>query len=277
LRSPVIAPPELLDATATAAPRDIATVRRAGAVAPLRSVCESILFCGLIAGFGLASLTWSLCAGLLYWLLPRRLGEPLGQFVIMAGFRGFVAAMRASGILDCELKELDRLARGAPVVIAPNHPSLLDAVLVISRLPQVVCAAKAPIWNNAFLGGGARLAGFIRNDSPAKLIRGAVRQLQAGRHFLIFPEGTRTDGTPVGAFKGGFALIAKRAAVPVQAVFIETDSPFLRKGWPLFRKPPFPLVYRARLGRRITVTGDPRAAVAELRAYYRQELGTGDR
>jgi 1-acyl-sn-glycerol-3-phosphate acyltransferase len=245
----------------------------AGGIGLLRGIYESIVFYGLLAVFGLASLSWSILAALLYRLLPRRLGEPLGQFMIMAGFRGFVAIMRASGIIECELAELDRLARSAPLVIAPNHPSLLDAVLVISRLPRVACAAKAGIWDNVFLGGGARLAGFIRNDSPSKLIRGAVRQLNSGRHFLIFPEGTRTDAPPVGAFKGGFALIAKRAGVPVQTVFIETESDFLRKGWPLFRKPPFPLVYRARLGRRVEVTGDPQAAVAQLRVYYRRELG----
>ena len=49
-------------------------------------------------------------------------------------------------------------------------------------------------------------------------------------------------------FKGGFALIAKRAGVPIQTVFIETDNPFLSKGWPLLKKPTFPLVYRVRLG-----------------------------
>lgn len=242
----------------------------------LRGTYEHVVFYGLLLIFGLSSLTWSLLAGILYWLLPRRLGEPLGQFMIMAGFRGFVAAMRASGIIACDLCELDLLAGAGPLVLAPNHPSLLDAVLVISRLPHVVCAAKAEIWDNLFLGGSARLAGFIRNDSPTRLVRGAVRQLRAGRHFLIFPEGTRTNARPVGAFKGGFALIAKQAGVPVQAVFIEASSRFLGKGWPLFKPPEFPLVYRARLGRRVGVEGKVHEVVAGLRSYYQQELGGVD-
>jgi 1-acyl-sn-glycerol-3-phosphate acyltransferase len=247
--------------------------RRAGLVARLRGAYEHVVFYGLLLIFGLSSLVWSMLAGILYWLLPRRVGEPLGQFVIMAVFRGFVAVMRASGIIACELDELDRLGTAAPLVIAPNHPSLLDAMLVISRVPRVVCVAKVAIWDNWFLGGSARLAGFIRNDSATKLVRGAVRQVRSGRHFLIFPEGTRTNARPVGEFKGGFALIAKQAGVPVQTVFIETPSRFLGKGWPLFKQPEFPLVYRVRLGRRVEVDGDVHDVVAGLRGYYQRELG----
>ena len=244
--------------------------------AGLIQLYEHVLFYGLFGFFGVLSFGWSALAAPLYWLLPRRLGEPLGQWMMMAGFRTFIAAMRVTGVLRCDLAALDAIAGADPLVIAPNHPSLLDAVLVISRLPNVVCAAKAEIWDNLFLGGGARLAGFIRNDSPAKLVREAVRQVRRGRHFLIFPEGTRTRSRPVGDFKGGFALIAKHAAVPVQAVFIETNSRFLSKGWPLFRKPEFPLVYRIRLGRRVAMEGDVHATMAGLQAYFQRELATGD-
>jgi 1-acyl-sn-glycerol-3-phosphate acyltransferase len=253
--------------------RLVAVAARTGPMARLRRAYERGVFYGLLAVFGLSSLLWSVLAAILYPLLPRRFGEPLGQFMIMAGFRYFVAAMRLTGIIDCDLKALDTLRRGTAVVIAPNHPSLLDAVLVLSRLPRVACAAKAEIWDNAFLGAGARLAGYIRNDSTPALIRHAVLELQAGRHFLIFPEGTRSRTSPLDDFKGGFALIAKKAGAPVQTVFIESNSRFLGKGWSLFRRPEFPLVYRVRLGRRLAVEGDIHEFVDELHAYFRQELG----
>ena len=243
----------------------------------LRRGYEVAVFYGLLAVFGLSSLLWSVPAALLHAVLPRRLGEPLGQLMIMAGFRYFVAAMRLTGIIDCDLSSLDALRRSGPVVIAPNHPSLLDAVLIISRLPRVVCAAKSDIWDNVFLGAGVRLAGYVRNDSPAVLIRQAAKRLRAGRHFLIFPEGTRSGAAPIGDFKGGFALIAREAGAPVQTVFIESNSPFLGKGWPLFRRPAFPLVYRVRLGRRMTVSRDIHGFVDELHAYFQQELGPSER
>jgi 1-acyl-sn-glycerol-3-phosphate acyltransferase len=256
--------------------RLVAATERTGPMVRLRRAYERGVFYGLLAVFGLSSLLWSVPAAILYPLLPRRLGEPLGQFMIMAGFRYFIAAMRLTGIIDCDLKALDALRNGTAVVIAPNHPSLLDAVLVISRLPSVVCAAKAEIWDNAFLGAGARLAGYIRNDSTTALIRHAVLQLRAGRHFLIFPEGTRSRTLPLDDFKGGFALIAKKARVPVQTVFIESNSRFLGKGWSLFRRPEFPLVYRVRLGRRLAVEGDIHEFVDELHAYFRRDLAGRD-
>jgi 1-acyl-sn-glycerol-3-phosphate acyltransferase len=245
--------------------------------AALHQAWPTLAFYGLLALFGVSSLCWSMLAAALHRVLPRRLGEALGQRVIMAGLRAFLATARGCGVLRCDLGPLDTLAAARPLVIAPNHPSLLDAVLVLSRVPHVVCAAKAPIWNNLLLGGAARLAGFVRNDSPAKLVREAIRQVRAGRHFLIFPEGTRSSAWPLSTFKGGFALIAKHAEVPVQTVFVDAHSPSLGKGWPLLRRPEFPLVYRLRLGRRVAVEDDVHAAVERLERYYRRELGDGER
>ncbi len=233
----------------------------------LRGAYEHVVFYGLLLVFGLSSLTWSLLAGILYWLLPRRLGEPLGQFMIMAGFRGFVAAMRAAASSPAISARSTRSRGAGPLVIAPNHPSLLDAVLVISRLPHVVCAAKAEIWDNLFLGGSARLAGFIRNDSPDEAGPRSRPAAARGRHLLIFPEGTRTSARPVGAFKGGFALIAKQAGAPVQTVFIESHLALSRQGLAAASsRQNFPCVYRV-------AAGAPRRRRGERARFRRRAAG----
>jgi 1-acyl-sn-glycerol-3-phosphate acyltransferase len=104
------------------------------------------------------------------------------------------------------------------------------------------------------------------------MVREAARELRSGQQLLVFPEGTRTRRAPVSPFKGGFALIAKQAGAPVQTVFIETNSRFLSKGWPILKKPHMPLVYRARLGKRFEVSGNVRTFVAMLESYYRESL-----
>lgn len=246
-----------------------------GPLAWLMLAYEHFVLCSGFLLFGLVCLTWSLVATLLYPLLPRRIGAPLGQFVIMAVFRLFLLGLRASGIVKCDLTALDALRDERALIIAPNHPSLLDVVLLTSRLPRVVCIMKAEIWDNPFLGGGARLAGYIRNDSPGNMVSQAADATRAGSQLLVFPEGTRTVREPVNAFKGGFALIAKKAGAPVQTVFIESNSPFLSKGWPLFKKPAFPLTYRASLGRRFEVHGDTQDFVAQLESYYCRSLSQG--
>jgi 1-acyl-sn-glycerol-3-phosphate acyltransferase len=233
---------------------------------------HSLFWCGLIV-FGICCLVWSLTATVLYRLLPKRRGARLGQFAIMAGFRGYLATMQAIGVFRCDLRALDALRDSGALVIAPNHPSLLDAVVVISRLPRVVCITKAKLWDNLFLGGSVRLAGYIRNDAPFNLVKQGVRGLEDGQQLLIFPEGTRTVDAPINALKGGFLLIARRACVPVQTVFLEHNSGFLGKGWPLFRKPPIPVVVTARLGRRFEVPTDLHDCLAELERDYRLELG----
>jgi len=237
-----------------------------------RELAEHAAFWFTLAVVAVVFLAWSLPATLLRWTLPVRRAADTGEFMIMVGFRCLLALMRLTGIARTELGALDALRDDGGIVIASNHPSLLDAVLVISRLPRVVCITKAENWDNPFLGAGARLAGYIRNDSGHVLIRRAAASLRDGRQLLIFPEGTRTVRAPVGVLKGGFALMARAAGAPVQTVLIDIDSPFLGKGWPFFRKPAFPITYRVRLGRRFNVEGSAAAFAAELEAYFRDEL-----
>jgi 1-acyl-sn-glycerol-3-phosphate acyltransferase len=225
-----------------------------------------------LAVFGLTALAWSLPAGLLRRLLPGRRGERLGQFGIMACLRWFVGVMRVTGVLRADFTELDGLRDEPGIVIAPNHPTMLDAVLLISRLPRIVCISKATLWDNTFLGGGIRLAGYVRNDMPLPMIRRAASTIQEGGRLLIFPEGSRTGRYPVDRFHRSFAVMAKAAGAPVQTVFVEADSPYLTKGWPLFRRPVLPLVFRFRLGRRFEVGSDPEAFTRALEDYFRDGL-----
>jgi 1-acyl-sn-glycerol-3-phosphate acyltransferase len=238
-----------------------------------RGIAEYVLFWFGLIMFGLSCLIWSLTASVLFRILRARRRNRIGQAAIMHGFRAYLTIMEAMGIFRCDLKELDSLRDAGPMVIAPNHPSLLDIVVVSSRLPRVVCITKAKLWDNVFLGGSVRLAGYIRNDSPLNLVKQGVSSLQDGQQLLVFPEGTRSPRGLIGELRGGFLLMARRAKVPVQTVFLEYDSGFLGRGWPLFRKPPIPVVVRARLGRRFTVPAELHGCLAGLASEYRSSLG----
>jgi 1-acyl-sn-glycerol-3-phosphate acyltransferase len=131
---------------------------------------------------------------------------------------------------------------------------------------------KTEVLNNVFLGSGARLARYVCNEPPLQMIREAVTDLQRGGVLLLFPEGTRSIQAPINALKASVGVIAKRAAVPVQTLIIETDSPYLSKGWSLLHRPPLPITYRVRLGRRFEPPEDVRAFMAQLEAYFLEEL-----
>ena len=96
--------------------------------------------------------------------------------------------------------------------------------------------------------------------------------LHQGSHVLLFPEGTRTTRFPVGPLQGTTGLIAKNAGVPVQTVFIETDSGFLGKGWSLLWTPRMPITYRVRLGKRFEAPTHSARFIAELQSYFESEL-----
>lgn len=239
----------------------------------LRDLLQSVLLYLLLVQLGLMSLLWNLASTLLYPLLPARRGQALGRAGISHVYRKFWDIARISGLLKVDSTELDAL-RDEPtgLIIAANHPSMLDALLIVAKLPQGVCVMKAELMRNIFLGAGARLARYIRNDSPRGMIRGAVANLREGAHLVLFPEGTRTVRRPINPFRPGITLIAQLAQVPIQTVIIETDSPYLGKGWPIWRRPALPVVFRLRLGQRFAPQADHAALLQRLERYFIEEL-----
>jgi 1-acyl-sn-glycerol-3-phosphate acyltransferase len=228
---------------------------------------------------GTVQLAWGVVALVLRHVLPKDSAQRLGRRFISLLFRSLFRVTRAVGIMEVDADELDAIDADEALVIAPNHPSVMDALILISRLENLNCIMKASVLDNILLGSGARLAGYIRNDGPKRMLRLSSDHLKQGGQLIIFPEGTRTIVAPVNDFKCGFAAMARIANVPVQTVIIETDSPYLSKGWPALRKPKcLPMRFRARLGRRFVVEGgaDINAFVAELRRYFVDELSDAD-
>jgi 1-acyl-sn-glycerol-3-phosphate acyltransferase len=238
----------------------------------LKIIYEYFALYSSLTLLGLICLTWSVFALPLYFILPERLGTAVGRRGIMTGFRIYSWSLSITGTYKLDLKAVDTLKDGPPVILAPNHPALIDALLILTRHPNLVCVMKSQLMKNVFLGSGSRLARYVRNDSSRQMVKESVAHLQAGGVLLLFPEGTRTTRFPVNPLVGSVGLIAKHAKVPVQTLIIETDSPFLSKGWPLFKRPDLPIVYKVRLGRRFDPPADVAAFTAQLADYYRQEL-----
>lgn len=228
----------------------------------------------LLAWLGVISLAWNLVAFVLKFLLRGRVARRVGCAGIAYGYRFYWACARASGLMRLEAGALDAL-REVPggMIVAANHPSLLDALMIVARLPRGACIMKGSLTRNPFLGAGAGLAGYVPNDSTRTMVRTSVERLHEGFQLVVFPEGTRSPSPRrMHPFSRSIALIALRAQVPVQTVVIETDSPYLAKGWPLWKLPPVPIVFRARLGERFAPAGDAEQLSAAMEASFRKEL-----
>lgn len=240
--------------------------------AALRYFYDAALGAAMLVLFGLVGLLLSaLCLPLLL-LLPERMGTVCGRWGILIGSKFYTRVLRLTRSYRVDLGALHDLRGCPPLVLAPNHPSLIDAVFVLANDPNVTCVIKSSLMNNVLLGAGARLARYIPNDSPRRMIAGAVAEIRRGGVVLLFPEGTRTRRVPVNALKASVGIIAKHAGVPVQTIIIEQDCPVLCKGWPLFGRPTLPISYRLRLGRRFDPPEDVRTFTVQLEQYFNAEL-----
>jgi 1-acyl-sn-glycerol-3-phosphate acyltransferase len=241
---------------------------------PLRTLYEYFALYSSLTLLGLICLTWSVFAIPLYYALPRKVGTAVGRCGIMRGFRLYAWSLSLTSAYRLDLTAIDSLRDGPPLILAPNHPCLIDALFILTRHPNIVCVMKAELMRNIFLGSGSRLARYVANESSRQMVKESVAHLKEGGVLLLFPEGTRTQTHPINPLVGSVGMIAKHANVPVQTLIIETDSPFLSKGWPLFKRPDLPIAYRVRLGKRFEGVRDVAAFTAELDAYYRSELGS---
>lgn len=248
--------------------------RLSGAATQSPALVDRLLFACVLVQLGAMSLAWNLVAPLLAVVLPRDVGGRLGRAVVSRVYRLLWATAERCGLMELDTGALDALSdEPGGLIVAANHPSMLDALVVVARLPRGVCVMKAELLRNVFLGGGARLAQYIRNDVGRGMVRDAVASLREGNQLVLFPEGTRTVTTPINAFKPGITLIAHLARVPIQTVVIEMSSPYLTKGWPLLKPPPVPVRMRVRLGRRFAADPDHRALLQRIERYFAEELG----
>lgn len=154
---------------------------------------------------------------------------------------------------------MQHVPQNGGVILASNHQSFLDPVLVAVPLPRgVTFMARDTLFR--FLPFRlliASLGAFPVQRGTADLgaMREAIRRLEAGRALLVFPEGTRTKDGRVGRMRAGIGLLASRAKVPVVPVRISGAF----ESWPRSSKLPRPKPVTVRFGPPLPpeVSGDP--------------------
>jgi len=131
---------------------------------------------------------------------------------------------------------LDRVPRGASIVMA-NHSSNLDPPVLIPLLPgRVVIYLKASLMRIPVLGYAMRLAGFIpvQRDGSVEGAKAssaaAQRELDRGSCLVLFPEGTRSRDGSLLPFKRGPFFLAMDSGAPVVPVSIVGATRMLPKG-----------------------------------------------
>ena len=114
-----------------------------------------------------------------------------------------------------------------PVIVVANHPSLVDVIFVLAKLPQLCCVLKADLSAIPILSTLIKQLNYLSNNDPEWVLHDGARRLADGESLLIFPEGTRTKSRIGMDFRLGAAELALRAKVPVQPVVLHYDGRYL--------------------------------------------------
>jgi 1-acyl-sn-glycerol-3-phosphate acyltransferase len=155
----------------------------------------------------------------------------------------------------------DRLPRHGPLIVAVNHVSNADAVVVDGWF-QPRLGRRIHWLGKREMVEWPVLGWFVRRLSVHPIDRGAgdidafrtaLRVLEDGHVLLAFPEGTRSASGVLGEGKEGVASLALRADAPIVPIGLAGT----RRLWPRGGKP--------RFGSHVTMrVGDPFRLAAEL-------------
>jgi len=148
-----------------------------------------------------------------------------------------VATLTVRPLFRLRIEGAEHVPRQGPVLIASNHLSTLDPIVLAYGLPRPVAfVAKAELFRMpvlAWLLPRIYAIPLERGAGDLSAVKAAIRALRQGLAFGIFPEGTRSRDGRLQPFKTGAAAIAARTgARVVPAAVIGSE-----KAWPVGKGP----------------------------------------
>jgi len=133
-----------------------------------------------------------------------------------------------------EVAGLENIPSKGPVILAANHVSYLDPLVVgVASSRRVVFMAQTNLWKSPLMRLYLWLMDCIpvkREEADRKAIRESIRRLKTGSVLGIFPEGTRQADGSLRDAKRGVGLLAIHAGAPIVPVLIRGTHDALPRG-----------------------------------------------
>ncbi|HRD28598.1 MAG TPA: lysophospholipid acyltransferase family protein [Caulobacter sp.] len=197
--------------------------------------------------------------GWLRWLLLLLVARPIARFLTGADVSG-----------------REHLPLKGPAIVAANHNSHMDTLLLLSIFPSRAvmrvrpAAASDYFLRDPVIGWFSRnLIGIVpiargRAGTGEDVLAPAREALAAGDIIVVFPEGTRGDASDeMAALKSGVARLAEAfPEAPVTPVWIQGAGRVLPKGEVI----PVPLNCAVLIGEPVRWQGGRTAFMEDLRA-----------
>jgi 1-acyl-sn-glycerol-3-phosphate acyltransferase len=136
-------------------------------------------------------------------------------------------------ILGANVRHRERLPRRGPAIIAANHNSHLDTLLIMALFPLADLPRLRPVAAMDYFMKRPVLAWFATNiigvipidrgtrGSEANPLEACEKALDRGEILILFPEGSRGEPERLTGFKKGVAhLVKARPATAVHPLFL---------------------------------------------------------
>ena len=152
-----------------------------------------------------------------------------------------IARVLFSLVYRIEIEGKEHLPERGKAIVSPNHFSMMDPIIIGAFLPRKVnFMAKEELFSNKLFALILNKLGVFpvkRGGADIGAIRTALRILNNGDIFCIFPEGTRSKTGEILKAKPGAAMIAIRARSPIIPIAIIGDYKLFSKVKIIIDKP----------------------------------------
>ncbi len=138
------------------------------------------------------------------------------------------------GNVHIDIHGVENIPKENGFMFFPNHQGLYDVLAIIEACPvpfSVVAkkeVADIPFLKQVFACLRAYMLDRDNVRQALQVINSVAQEVQNGRNYLIFAEGTRSrNGNRIGEFKGGSFKAAAKAKCPIVPVaLIDSFKPF---------------------------------------------------
>ncbi len=174
-------------------------------------------------------------------------------------------------LFSVEHHSVENVPEEGAVIIAGNHPSYLDPLLVGLPIKRTIrfmawdALFKVPLLGQIFRAVGAFPVDIRKGRGEAAYLE-ALRVLESGEALGVFPEGRRSDQAAMGDLRAGVARLAIETGAPIVPVTIGGAM----RAWPKWKLLPRPAKIVVSYHEPIRLSEEERAANRDNREFQRQ-------